>query len=231
MLVLGIDTSTKVGSVALFDSKKGVLAEVTINIKANHSDTIMNAIDYIFQLTELEVDDLDKIAVTLGPGSFTGIRIGIAIGKALLFNKNIEIVAMNTLDLLAHELSVEGKIMPLIDARKERAYYSFYENKKGELTRVDEYKDGEIGEFLQKYKEEKITFTGDGSYIYMDLIKEIMGDNAKFINRARTFPRAGILAEKGMGLEAVNAILLEPYYHSKTQAEREKETRENKGVN
>ncbi|MBP6408240.1 MAG: tRNA (adenosine(37)-N6)-threonylcarbamoyltransferase complex dimerization subunit type 1 TsaB [Fusobacteriaceae bacterium] len=219
MLILGIDTSTKVGSVALFDDKKGVLAEVIINTKSNHSDTIMNAIDYILNLADCSVDDLDKVAVTVGPGSFTGIRIGIAIAKALVFKKDIKMTAMNTLDLLAYETAYKGKILSLIDARKERAYYALYEN----MEKISEYSDGELREFLEKYKEDEILFTGDASYIYKEIIEEIMGSKAKFINKARVFPRAGILAERAVDLEEVNSVILEPYYHSKTQAEREKE--------
>ena len=78
-------------------------------------------------------------------------------------------------------------------------------------------------EFLEKYKEDEILFTGDASYIYKEIIEEIMGSKAKFINKARVFPRAGILAERAVDLEEVNSVILEPYYHSKTQAEREKE--------
>lgn len=219
MLILGIDTSTKVGSVALFDDKKGVLAEVIINTKSNHSDTIMSAIDYILNLADCSVDDLDKIAVTVGPGSFTGIRIGIAIAKALVFKKDIKMTAMNTLDLLAHETSYKGKILSIIDARKERVYYALYEN----MEKISEYSDGELREVLEKYKEDEILFTGDASYIYKEIIEEVMGNKAKFINKARVFPRAGILAERAMSLEEVNSVILEPYYHSKTQAEREKE--------
>jgi N6-L-threonylcarbamoyladenine synthase len=219
MLILGIDTSTKVGSVALFDDKKGVLAEVIINTKSNHSDTIMNAIDYILNLADCSVDDLDKVAVTVGPGSFTGIRIGIAIAKALVFKKDIKMTTMNTLDLLAYETAYKGKILSLIDARKERAYYALYEN----MEKISEYSDGELREFLEKYKEDEILFTGDASYIYKEIIEEIMGSKAKFINKARVFPRAGILAERAVDLEEVNSVILEPYYHSKTQAEREKE--------
>lgn len=219
MLILGIDTSTKVGSVALFDDKKGVLAEVIINTKSNHSDTIMNAIDYILNLADCSVDDLDKVAVTVGPGSFTGIRIGIAIAKALVFKKDIKMTTMNTLDLLAYETAYKGKILSLIDARKERAYYALYEN----MEKISEYSDGELREFLEKYKEDEILFTGDASYIYKEIIEEIMGSKAKFINKARVFPRAGILAERAVNLEEVNSVILEPYYHSKTQAEREKE--------
>lgn len=224
MLVLAIDTSTKVGSVALFDEKKGLLAEIIINVKTNHSDTIMNAIDYIMNLCGIETDDLNRVAVTLGPGSFTGIRIGIAVAKALVFGKNIDIVAMNTLDLMAKEISESSYIMPLIDARKGRAYYSFYE-KSEKLNRMEEYKDGELKEFLEFYKDKTIVFTGDGAYNYMETITEIMGEKAKFVNRSRSFPRAAVLAEEALKLEPVNDILLEPYYHSKTQAEREKENK------
>ena len=219
MLILGIDTSTKVGSVALFDDKKGVLAEVIINTKSNHSDTIMNAIDYILNLANCDVDDLNKVAVTVGPGSFTGIRIGIAIAKALVFKKNIKMTAMNTLDLLMYETAYKGKIFSMIDARKERVYYALYEN----MEKIGEYSDGELREILEMYKEDEILFTGDASYIYKEIIEEIMGNKAKFINKARVFPRAGILAERAINLEEVNAVIFEPYYHSKTQAEREKE--------
>ena len=179
----------------------------------------MNAIDYILNLADCSVDDLDKVAVTVGPGSFTGIRIGIAIAKALVFKKDIKMSAMNTLDLLAYETAYKGKILSLIDARKERAYYALYEN----MEKISEYSDGELREFLEKYKEDEILFTGDASYIYKEIIEEIMGSKAKFINKARVFPRAGILAERAVDLEEVNSVILEPYYHSKTQAEREKE--------
>lgn len=227
MLVLAIDTSTKVGSVALFDKNKGLLGEILINVKTNHSDTIMNAIDYLFNVSGLSVNDLDRIAVTVGPGSFTGIRIGIAIAKAMVFGKKIDIVSMNTLDLLANEISENTYIMPLIDAKKGRAYYSFYQNE-SLLSKLESYKDGEIKEFLEKYKDKKIVFTGDGAYNYRELIEEIMGENAKFTPRSRTCPKAGVLAEKALELSPVNDILLEPYYHSKTQAEREKEAKSEK---
>lgn len=225
MLVLGIDTSTKVGSVALYHSEQGLLAEVLMNVKTNHSGTIMKAIDYVMELANTRIDDLDKVAVTVGPGSFTGIRIGVAIGKALVFRKNIELVGVNTLDLLAHGVQRAEFVIPLIDARKGRAYYSLYQNKEGIMTKLDGYKDGEISEFLDEYKEKVITFTGDGSYIYRETIEKIMGTNADFLYKGDSLPKATILAEMAVDMEGVNPILLEPYYHSKTQAEREKESK------
>lgn len=225
MLVLAIDTSTKAGSVALFDDKKGLLGEIIINIDRNHSDTMMKAIDYLFEISKKKIDDLSKIAVTEGPGSFTGIRVGMGIVKGLVFGKNIEVVSMNTLDLLAEEVIFEGEVVPLIDARKGRVYYSIYEKNTSKIKRISNYMDGELEKILETLKNRKICFTGDASYIYKDEIINIMGENAIFLPESRILPRASILAEKALNLEKVNPIILEPYYHSKTQAEREKENK------
>ena len=225
MLVLAIDTSTKAGSVALFDDKKGLLGEIIINIDRNHSDTMMKAIDYLFEISKKKIDDLSKIAVTEGPGSFTGIRVGMGIVKGLVFGKNIEVVSKNTLDLLAEEVIFEGEVVPLIDARKGRVYYSIYEKNTSKIKRISNYMDGELEKILETLKNRKICFTGDASYIYKDEIINIMGENAIFLPESRILPRASILAEKALNLEKVNPIILEPYYHSKTQAEREKENK------
>lgn len=225
MLVLAIDTSTKAGSVALFDDKKGLLGEIIINIDRNHSDTMMKAIDYLFDISKKKIDDLSKIAVTEGPGSFTGIRVGMGIVKGLVFGKNIEVVSMNTLDLLAEEVIFEGEVVPLIDARKGRVYYSIYEKNASKTKRILNYMDGELEKILETLKNRKICFTGDASYIYKNEIINIMGENAIFLPESRILPRASILAEKALNLEKVNPIILEPYYHSKTQAEREKENK------
>lgn len=225
MLVLAIDTSTKAGSVALFDDKKGLLGEIIINIDRNHSDTMMKAIDYLFEISKKKIDDLSKIAVTEGPGSFTGIRVGMGIVKGLVFGKNIEVVSMNTLDLLVEELIFEGEVVPLLDARKGRVYYSIYEKNSNGAKRISNYMDGELEKILETLKNRKICFTGDASYIYKNEIINIMGENAIFIPESRVLPKASILAEKALNLEKVNPIILEPYYHSKTQAEREKENK------
>lgn len=225
MLVLAIDTSTKAGSVALFDDKKGLLGEIIINIDRNHSDTMMKAIDYLFEISKKKIDDLSKIAVTEGPGSFTGIRVGMGIVKGLVFGKNIEVVSKNTLDLLAEEVIFEGEVVPLIDARKGRVYYSIYEKNTSKIKRISNYMDGELEKILETLKNRKICFTGDASYIYKDEIINIMGENAIFLPESRILPKASILAEKALNLEKVNPIILEPYYHSKTQAEREKENK------
>ena len=119
MLVLAIDTATKIGSVALYDDKVGVLGELNLYIKVNHSAIIMSMIDNLFKMTKLSIKDVDRIAVTVGPGSFTGIRIGVAVAKGLCYGTNKSIVGINELDLLANNLEAfEGTVVPLIYARK-----------------------------------------------------------------------------------------------------------------
>lgn len=125
MLVLAIDTATKIGSVALYDDKTGVIGEINLYVKVNHSNVIMDAVDSLFKLSGLTIKDVDRIAVTIGPGSFTGIRIGTAIAKGLAYSLKKPIVGVNELDVLAHMgENREDIIVPLIDARKERVYLS-----------------------------------------------------------------------------------------------------------
>lgn len=131
MLVLAIDTATKIGSVSLYDDKIGVIGELNLYIKVNHSAIIMSMIDNLFKMTKLSIKDVDRVAVTVGPGSFTGIRIGVAVAKGLCYGTSKSIVGINELDLLVQNIEAgEGLVIPLLDARKERVYYSIYEKKK-----------------------------------------------------------------------------------------------------
>ncbi len=229
MVVLGIDASTKTGSVALYDSEIGILSEINANIKLNHSDSLMSLVDTVFALAKLKPKDVDRIAVSIGPGSFTGIRVGVGTAKGLAYSIGCDIVGVNELDILAHTVSqISNKIMSLIDARKGRVYYSAYEYNGDEIERVSQYGAEELKLVLEDYKDEKITFTGDGSILYKEIIDEVMGDNAIYNLKSNSMVRAGIMAEMAVEKEADNLYTLEPYYISKTQAEREKEAREKK---
>lgn len=229
MVVLGIDASTKTGSVALYDSEIGILSEINANIKLNHSDSLMSIVDTVFSLAKLKPMDVDRIAVSTGPGSFTGIRVGVGTAKGLAYSIGCDIIGVNELDILAHTVSqTSNKIMSLIDARKGRVYYSAYEYKGDKMERVSQYGAEELKLVLEDYKDEKITFTGDGSIVYKEIIDEIMGDNAIYNLKSNSMVRAGIMAEMAVEKDADNLYTLEPYYISKTQAEREKEAREKK---
>ncbi|MDH6456481.1 tRNA threonylcarbamoyladenosine biosynthesis protein TsaB [Fusobacterium sp. PH5-7] len=229
MLILAIDTATKIGSVALYEDKTGIIGEINLYVKVNHSNVIMKAVDSLFDLSGYTIKDVDKIAVTTGPGSFTGIRIGVAIAKGLAYSLKKPIIGINELDVLAETGEErEGLIVPLIDARKERVYYSQYKYENRKLVRKEEYKDGELRDILEKLKGEKVVFIGDGAIVNQELIKEIMGEDNIVFSKANSIPRAAMAAQMALDHEDDNIYTLEPFYLNKSQAEREKEEREKK---
>ena len=212
MLILGIDTSTKICTCSIFDSEKGVIAETSLSVKKNHSNIVMPIIDNLFKIAELNINDIDKIAVAIGPGSFTGVRIALGIAKGLAMALNKPLVAINELDILeAIASGNENEIIPLIDARKERVYYK-YQN-----TYVDDYLINLISSFD---KNKKYIFVGDGAINYKNILKDNLGDNAIVLAMFNAFPRASILCELAINKEEANIYTLEPEYISKSRAEK-----------
>lgn len=223
MLILGIDTSTNVGTVAIYSDTKGTLGEISVNINKTHSENIMVMIDELFKLTNTTINDIDKIAVSIGPGSFTGIRIGVAVAKGLASATNCKIVGVNELDVIAgNSTSNECEICSIIDARKERGYYCTFKYENGILKQLEDYKVGELKEFLETRKEIRTVYLGDGAINYKNLISNIVGENGLFAPKSLNLPRASVVAELGINSED-NLYTMEPIYLSKSQAEREKE--------
>lgn len=223
MLILGIDTSTNVGTVAIYSDTKGTLGEISVNINKTHSENIMVMIDELFKLTNTTINDIDKIAVSIGPGSFTGIRIGVAVAKGLASATNCKIVGVNELDIIAgNSTSNECEICSIIDARKERGYYCTFKYENGILKQLEDYKVGELREFLETRKEIRTVYLGDGAINYKNLISNIVGENGVFAPKSLNLPRASVVAELGINNED-NLYTMEPIYLSKSQAEREKE--------
>ena len=212
MLILGIDTSTKICTCSIFDSENGVIAETSLLVKKNHSNIVMPIIDNLFKISDLTINDIDKIAVAIGPGSFTGVRIALGIAKGLAMALNKPLIAINELDILeAIASGNENEIIPLIDARKERVYYK-YQNKY-----VDDYLINLISNFD---KNKKYIFVGDGAINYKNILKDNLGDNAIILPIYNSFPRASILCELAINKEEANIYTLEPEYISKSRAEK-----------
>lgn len=224
MLVLAIDTSGKIGSACLYDDKIGVIGEINLYVKLNHSAIIMSIIDSLMKLCKVDIKDVNKIGIVTGPGSFTGVRIGTAIAKGLCYDNDKIIVGVNELDVLAHNSeNVDGLIVSMIDARKERVYYSTYRWENHSLIRTSEYLDGEIRDILSNIDDSTITFVGDGAIAYSDIIKEECKDKNIWINsKANSFPKSSIVAQLASNMTGDNLFTLEPVYISKSQAEREK---------
>ena len=212
MLILGIDTSTKICTCSIFDSENGVIAETSLSVKKNHLNIVMPIIDNLFKISDLNINDIDKIVVAIGPGSFTGVRIALGIAKGLAMALNKPLIAVNELDILeAIANGNENEIIPLIDARKERVYYK-YQN-----TYVDDYLINLISNFD---KNKKYVFVGDGAINYKNILKDNLGDNAVILPMYNSFPRASILCELALNKEEANIYTLEPEYISKSRAEK-----------
>ena len=212
MLILGIDTSTKICTCSIFDSENGVIAETSLSVKKNHSNIVMPIIDNLFKISDLNINDIDKIVVAIGPGSFTGVRIALGIAKGLAMALNKPLIAVNELDILeAIANGNENEIIPLIDARKERVYYK-YQNKY-----VDDYLINLISNFD---KNKKYIFVGDGAINYKNILKDNLGENAIILPMYNSFPRASILCELALNKEEANIYTLEPEYISKSRAEK-----------
>ena len=127
MKVLAFDTSSKALSVAILDGKN-LLADVTVNIKKNHSITLMPAIDFLMASVDLQPSDLDRIVVAQGPGSYTGLRVAVATAKTLAYTLNIELVGVSSLYALAAAADLDGLVVPIMDARRNNVYAGFYKN-------------------------------------------------------------------------------------------------------
>ena len=212
MLILGIDTSTKICTCSIFDSENGVIAETSLSVKKNHSNIVMPIIDNLFKISDLNINDIDKIAVAIGPGSFTGVRIALGITKGLAMALNKPLIAVNELDILeAIAEGNENEVIPLIDARKERVYYKYQGNY------IDDYLINLISNFD---KNKKYVFVGDGAINYTNILKDNLGENAIVLPMYNSFPRASVLCELASNKEEANIYTLEPEYISKSRAEK-----------
>ena len=212
MLILGIDTSTKICTCSIFDSENGVIAETSLSVKKNHSNIVMPIIDNLFKISDLNINDIDKIAVAIGPGSFTGVRIALGIAKGLAMALNKPLIAVNELDILeAIADGNENEVIPLIDARKERVYYKYQGNY------IDDYLINLISNFD---KNKKYVFVGDGATNYTNILKDNLGENAIVLPMYNSFPRASVLCELALNKEEANIYTLEPEYISKSRAEK-----------
>ena len=172
----------------------------------------MPVVDNLFKISDLNIKDIDKIAVAIGPGSFTGVRIALGIAKGLAMALNKGLVTVNELDILeAMASDNENEIIPLIDARKERVYYKY----QGKCQ--DDYL---INLLSSLDKNKKYVFVGDGAINYAGILKENLGENAIIVPRYNSFPRASVLCELSLNREDANIYTVEPEYISKSRAEK-----------
>lgn len=163
MLILAMDCASITSSVALIENQR-VLMESTLNTGLNHSTQLMPMIDYTFKMTQHKISEIDAIAVTNGPGSFTGLRIGLSTVKGLSIYRNTPIIPINTLDALAFSMiSWKGIVLPILNARRGEVYASIYKSDGDQIRRYSEYYAISLEElFLKLPKDQNIIVLGDG---------------------------------------------------------------------
>lgn len=234
MNILAIDASGLSGSVAYISDYK-LVGEYYICHKLTHSQTIMPMLEHLKSMLGLELDQVDAIAVTSGPGSFTGIRIGVATAKAMALALDVPIIGIPTLDVMAHNITfTTASICPIMDARRNQVYTSIYKWDNNMLQRECDYLAVPIEELLEKVSDKEVIFLGDGVDVLGEVITEKMGDKAQFAPSFLYMQRASVLAHLACEAyehgEMENADDFVPMYLRKSQAERELEERE-KGAN
>ncbi len=214
MKLLAFDTSSQALSVALTEDDT-LLGKIDLNIKKNHSLTLMPAIDFLMTNAGLQPEDLDRIAVAQGPGSYTGLRIAVTTAKTLASTLNIDLVGVSSLAAIAANVDVAGKVVPLIDARRQNVYAGIYENG----LSVSQEQHIELDKLMETMKtEETLIFTGELAN-FRELIAQTL-PQAKFVENAeRRLPNAYQIARLGAGYEPVNVDTFVPEYLKKVEAE------------
>lgn len=231
MRILAIEASSLVASVAILTDDI-ITAEYTVNHKKTHSQTLLPMIDEVCRMAETEPESLDAIAVSGGPGSFTGLRIGSATAKGLGQALGIPLVHVPTLDAMAYNMyGTDMLICPIMDARRSQVYTGIYSFEAGRLTVHMPSSAMAAGELLERLEEirRRTVFIGDGIPVFREFIDENAGFEHEFapagINRQRASSVALLGAEYFAAGRTVTASEHLPDYLRVSQAERERAER------
>jgi tRNA threonylcarbamoyladenosine biosynthesis protein TsaB len=222
MKILGVDTSTISCSVAIVD-ETSLLSEFTIYREETHSKHLMDMIKAVMRMASLNFSDLDGFAVTRGPGSFTGLRIGISTIKGLAVASEKPVVGISSLETLAFQVSYSSNLIcPILDARKGEVYFSRYRFLNGHLQKQTKERVATPDKAVDDLNESCL-FLGNGAVLYKEMILEKMGEFASFAPMIQNTIRASTIAYLSMtkfennDTDENEKIL--PYYIRKSDAE------------
>lgn len=230
MYILAIDTSCAISTVAVTSDDK-LLAEITLNLGNTHSETLLPTIDLLLRQVGLTANDISLFAVTLGPGSFTGIRIGVATVKGLAFGRGDVCIGVSALDALAQACPENAVICPVINARHSSVYTAMFRKSAGSLEALEHDDILTLDELAVRLKA-----LNEPVYLSGDCCKAVAASLPTDVN-AITLPKLDMPSAYYVALAAlqrnssVSADALNPIYLRKSQAEQEREARLNKNNN
>ncbi len=227
MLTLGIDTCCMAATAAITDENRLVAQTVTNNGKT-HSETMLPRIEAMFDSVGMTPSDIELFAVAAGPGSFTGVRIGVSMIKAMAQATKKPCVGVSTLEALSYSSKYfDGVLSPILDARRGQVYNALFDAENGNMTRICEDRALPLDELLKELlsMDKNVLFMGDGIFVFEDEIKKALGDRAHFAPVTVSMNLGGAVSalgeEKFKKGEAISYGELVPFYVRLSQAERD----------
>ena len=223
MIILAVDTTTFSGSVALLDNSK-LMAEVNIDSSSTYSERLLPSIDFLLETNKIDVKKIDAFAVAVGPGSFTGIRVGLSTIKSFAYASRKPIAPVSTLEALAFKLRFpQGRLIcPVLDAKKKEIYAALFETKDRKFKKLipqGAYSPDYFFSLLPSHR--VISFVGNGIQTYKDKILQYLKDKARFPFRSSFIAQeVGLLGYELLKKKrGISFTELEPLYFRKSQAE------------
>lgn len=217
MRILGLDTATALSSVAFLEDGQ-ITAEATfqpkisnglaITARSNHSETVLPLIRSVLERAHSRLSDIDAIAVSIGPGSFTGLRVGLALVKGIAYECHLPVIGVSSLEAQAARVAeLSGTICPLLDARKQEVYAALFDRRDGELVRCLADQAVEVSELVGLFgaisETAAIVFIGNGAERYREQILNLFDGRAQIIDETCGGSAAGGVARLAMARLAV----------------------------
>ncbi|MDR0879113.1 MAG: tRNA (adenosine(37)-N6)-threonylcarbamoyltransferase complex dimerization subunit type 1 TsaB [Clostridioides sp.] len=225
MRILGIDTSTRAASIAVMEDDK-LICEFVVSDTRTHSQKLMDMIESMLKISDIDINTMEAIAVCVGPGSFTGIRIGVATAKAIAHVNSIPVIAVNSLESLANNASLSLKtVVPVLDAQKNQVYSAKYGFRKdGKCEVIDEIGIISVEDLIAEIENssEEYLILGEALMKYADRFENL--ENAEVLGGSRNISNASsvceVAAEKFSNeVDVYNCYEVKPMYLKKSQAE------------
>ena len=223
MIVLGIETATQQVGCAL-GGFEGVLSSFHAARGRRHAETLAPAIEFIAHHARIDLKEVSVVAVDVGPGLFTGLRVGIATAKAIAQALRVPMIGLSSLDLLAYPVRHSGRlIVPVVDARRGEVFYAFYRHVPGGVQRISDYQLGSPGDLSNELlaTNEDVLLIGDGALRYADDLDGDVG-NVELGTVTNAYPSATALVElahpRAIREEFVQPREVQPLYLRKPDA-------------
>lgn len=225
MIILAIETTTMLGGLAIMDSEEGLVAERRLNIRSTHSERLMPELKAMLDLSGLVPENLDAVAVSIGPGGFTGLRVGLSAAKGLCFGTGMKIVPVPTLEAMAHCLPCcKLPVCPMMDARRGEVYAGLYSTGSGVPEEIVQPRATKAGDFMTILNDhEEIMALGQGAGVYREEVEKTFRGKVHFAPPHLMVPSPAAVASLGLELFEAGGlpdpIALGPMYLRRSEAE------------